>query len=284
MADVTDIANALAGMAAAAVYPNGTGAPSVAGVGVKVFPGWPSRKQLDDDLKAGRVNVSVFPMPTERNVTRYDRDMRTFATRQRTLALTLSGDGRTVTIGGTVTTPHIVGLVVDGKSYVYAVQTGDTLASIATALATLISPDVAVSSAGPAITFDRVRAIAPALAVTGTLYRELRRGEKQIMLTVWAPSPAARSAVGKPIANLMAEADWLQLPDTIPARIRVARIADDDREQEARIYRRDIVLEIEWAMVELIDATEVAVVELKRVGGGMGDEAEAPVVLSDGFA
>ena len=54
MADVSDIERALTTLAGGILYPQGTTAPSVAGVSIRIFRGWPIAKALDDDLRAGR--------------------------------------------------------------------------------------------------------------------------------------------------------------------------------------------------------------------------------------
>lgn len=72
MADQSDVAEALLGLATAAVYPGGPAAPSVAGVPVRLYRGWPDPETLAADLRAGAAHVSVFPEPRgEVNTTRY---------------------------------------------------------------------------------------------------------------------------------------------------------------------------------------------------------------------
>lgn len=66
MADLTDVGNALVGVVADAAYPNGTGSPSVGGCDIRVFQGWPDPTQLEQDLKSGKVQVSVFPRPGDK--------------------------------------------------------------------------------------------------------------------------------------------------------------------------------------------------------------------------
>ena len=63
MADITDVSNALVTVIAGIVYPNGTSQPSITGVPVLVYQGWPDAVQLRADLAAGKVHVSVYPQP-----------------------------------------------------------------------------------------------------------------------------------------------------------------------------------------------------------------------------
>lgn len=77
MADMTDVADALVTLIAAAMYPNGIGQPSVVETPIKVFQGWPTPQTLDKDFAAGVVDISVFPsaiarqgpfLPTEKSL------------------------------------------------------------------------------------------------------------------------------------------------------------------------------------------------------------------------
>jgi len=77
MADISEVLVVLAAQAAAAVYPNGTGQASVANCDIRVYPGWPNAAALDNDLLAGKVNISVYPTQSEKNTTRYERRWQT---------------------------------------------------------------------------------------------------------------------------------------------------------------------------------------------------------------
>lgn len=63
MADLTEVADALVQIVAAAVYPNGTTQPSVSGSDVIVYQGWPDPDTLDHDLAASKSHVSIWPRP-----------------------------------------------------------------------------------------------------------------------------------------------------------------------------------------------------------------------------
>jgi phage tail sheath gpL-like len=173
MADLTDVENALVALIAQAVYPNGTALPSVAAIPVKVYAGWPAAAQLDADLRAGIANVSVFPTDSEQNTTRYPKTWQTVAVNAPTL--TLAVNAQSVTVGGAVSTPCNLALLVSGKNYVYAVQATDTLTSIATALASLLAVDFpATTSVGAAINLPvSARIVAAKVGGSGTSMREL---------------------------------------------------------------------------------------------------------------
>lgn len=70
MADLSEVMTALVTLVSGAVYPNGTAAPSIVGLPVMCYPGWPVPNQLNADIAAGKAHVSVFPRQDERNTTR----------------------------------------------------------------------------------------------------------------------------------------------------------------------------------------------------------------------
>lgn len=71
MADLDDVLNMLATLAAGVIYPNGAGNASAVGCDVKIYSGWPVPNVLNDDIAAGNAHVSVYARPEERNTTRY---------------------------------------------------------------------------------------------------------------------------------------------------------------------------------------------------------------------
>ena len=68
MPDLSDVSAQIATICAATCYPNGTGSPSIAGVDIRIFEGWPVPAQLDADIAAGKINVSVYPVPNARQL------------------------------------------------------------------------------------------------------------------------------------------------------------------------------------------------------------------------
>ena len=85
------------------------------------------------------MNISVFPLDIEQNVTRYSTDWQELPSPPITLTMTVSG--QTVTIGGTPGCPLNTAVLVNNTPFVYPLQATDTPTSIATALAALISVD-----------------------------------------------------------------------------------------------------------------------------------------------
>lgn len=260
MADVSDVANTLVGLAASAVYPNGTGQASVTGAGIRVYQGWPVPQSLDADLKVGICHVSVFARPEERNVSRYPQDWQQKTVNAPTLTASIAG--QTITIAGTIpptNNPHNIAVLVNGKPYVYAVQTSDTLASIATALSALIAVAIpGTTSAGTVVTVAAAGRIAAArVGVTGTAIRELRRQERLFQITVWADTPGHRDSAAQAIDVSLAATNFLTLPDGTAGRLIYKSSTVTDDYQKDKLYRRDLFYTVEYATTQTETETQI---------------------------
>jgi hypothetical protein len=260
MADVIDVQNALVALIAQTLYPNGTSQPSIVAAPCKVYPGWPTQSQLDADLIAGTHHVTVYPSPTERNTTRYPKRWKTLAITAPTL--TLAVNGQQITVGGAMPAPFSacnMAILVSGKNYVYAVQSTDSLASIATALAALLAADYpGASSLGAVITVPTVGYIASAkVGTTGTSIREIRRQEKVFQITAWCDTPAHRDAVVGPVDVALAATQFLTLADGTAARLIYKSTLVDDAKQKAKLYRRDLIYTVEYATTQTATDTQI---------------------------
>lgn len=248
MADISDIQDSIATRIAAALYPNGTEAPSAIGAAAIVYPGWPQPAQLDKDIAAGRVNVSIWARGDGANTTRYQSTWQETGAPMATLTLTATSEN-TVTIGGTVAVHQVV--AINGQPY--AVQDDDTLAGIAAALAALL----------PGATSDGAELSCPtgirhaAIAANGTVSREVRRQTDTIQLSIWAPTPALRAATGRVLDNALADARFLTMPDGSSARVNYMNTRNSDESANALIYRRDVLYRVEYATTVSAVATQV---------------------------
>lgn len=250
MADVQDVLDTVAAQIAGFVYPNGTSQPSVTTKAINIFPGWPLPDQIDGDMPQGIADVSIFPMPNERNTTRYRTDAKVMSIVPATLTLTVSG--RTVTVGGVMPspfTPHNMAVLIAGRAFLYAVQAADTLTSIATALATLIAVSYpGTTNSGPVITLGAGATVQAArVGTTGTTAVEWERQTQTFQITVWAPDPTTRKTIGNAIKVALSQIAFLTMPDGFGARIRYLRNLLSDEAQKVRVYRRDFFYDIEYA-------------------------------------
>lgn len=252
MADLSDVSNALVSLIAQTVYPGGTGQPSAVTAPIRVYAGWPQSEQLNADLLSGKCHISVFPSKMERNSTRYLRQWVEMPVSPPTI--TLTQNGQQITIGGTVSACN-VSFLVGGQNYVYAVQSTDTLTGIATALAALIP---GASNAGAVITLSSSANIQSLrVGLNGTMYREVRRQEKQMMLCIWTPTPALRDQIAILIDAALVDLMFITMPDQSLAHVAYQSTFENDEKQKAALYRRDLNYLIEYATTEIAGATQV---------------------------
>lgn len=253
MADLSDVTDALVAIVAAAVYPNGTSQPPATGYPTKVFGGWPISTSLDADLRAGAVNISVFPQSEmEKVTTRYPREWQDQTRVQPSIVASIADHA--ITLSGQIVANDYLAIFVKGGIYAYKVLANDTLATVATAIAALINVDMPASSAGAVITVPATAAgrISARAAAPGTLIRELRRQQRGYQITVWAASPAARAATCKTIDPALTLLDSLAMPDGSMTWITYRHSGDFDGREANHIFRRDIFFSVEFATTEVM--------------------------------
>jgi hypothetical protein len=185
VSDVSDVESVLVSTLTQTIYPTGTANPSIVGARCKIYRGWPIPANLESDLIAGTVNISVFPQDNERNTTRYPREWQELPFS--VPGLTLTVEGNTITVGGTVSSPLNAAAVVNRKGYVYPVQPNDTLSSIATGLAALINVNTPATSQGQVISIaDPSVAVPPmTLQESGPLSRRFGGAVLASMAGFW---------------------------------------------------------------------------------------------------
>ncbi|MCK4121400.1 hypothetical protein HFK83_03320 [Ralstonia pseudosolanacearum] len=274
MADITDVSSVLMTTIAGIVYPNGTSQPSITGAAVAVLIGWPDAVQLRADLAANKVNVSIFPQPNMlRIIDSAMSDWSTPSAPVNTITLTLSGQA--VTVGGTVSTPQNAALVVDNKAYVYAVQAGDTLAGIATALAALVNVDQTATAAGAVVTIPGAKYISPRVGGQGVAVRETRRQEQGYQITVWANCFDQRDPIAAAIDSALSGIPHLTLADQSAA-LRFKNSRQDDSQQKEGIYRRDLFYAVEFSTFASQTLTQITAT-VENVSAGPSLDAQFPI-------
>lgn len=264
MSDIVDVQNSLVAIVAGAVYPSGTGAASVSGLPVVVYAGWPTASRLDADLLTGKAHITVYPTMIEQNKTRYFKDWNQASVNTATVTATITG--QTIVIGGAMPAPfvtHNVAAIVSGKSYVYAVLSSDTLATIATALAALIAADWAgTTAAAGVITLPALAVLTAArVGVTGTSIREIRRQERVFQITVWSSTPTQRDVIGAALDVALAATEFLSMPDGYGARLIYRNSHMTDDLQKAKLYRRDFQYSVEYATTQTAIDTQVTTIQ-----------------------
>lgn len=274
MADISDVQDAIVNLISATIYPEGMGAgAAMPSIPVKVYGGWPDPATLEADLKTSpaqpapsALHVSVFPLPMERNTTRYpDGAMETRPPINTYAAAIL---GNTVTITGAPPDPHRTQNVAVGigvRPYVHTALEGQTPAQIAAALAALIAVDIpAVVAIGADIVIPApYRVLFARVGGIGTVTREVARSEKAFQITIWADDHANRRTLAAQLDPVLASQVFLPLADGTSARMIRRSSTDMDRAERFGAYRRDLVYSMEYATTKVEAAPEIVAMEVE---------------------
>ena len=255
MADISQVENVLTALIAQAIYPDGTGNPSITGQVTNIYRGWPIARNLDQDLANNQVNISVVPWGNARDVTRFWREWQPVA--QPTNSLTATVSGQSVALGGTSSSPLNVAITATNRTYVYAVQPADTLTSIATAMAALVNADQSATSSGAVITIPAASGLNATVGGTGAMIRELRRQKQNFMVTFWCPDPDTRDAIVPAVDLALTEPAYITLPDGSAGRIIYAGTTPSDRGENENLYRRDLIFSVEYATTQTQAAYQI---------------------------
>lgn len=235
MATILEIQNALGSLIQTAVYPNGTNNPSIANCQVNIVSGWPIKNRLDADLLAGNAQVSIYQVPgLERQAPWLARVWRDVAINPATITLTVSGS--TVTVGGTISTPQSCMIVVNDIGYPYAIQSIDTLNTIAENIAAILP---SATSLANVITISDAYKIEARISTSGTAVLPLKRQEMGFMLSIWSPNFTIRDVLGSAIDAACTYAQRIQLPDQL-ANLNYKKQSDTDMLEKSILYRRDL--------------------------------------------
>lgn len=265
MADLSDVENVLVSLITQIVYPNGTAADSAVGQPCRVFRGWPIPANLDADLKADVVNISVFPLDGEQNVTRFSTDWTVIPSPR--ITLTMSVSGTAVTIGGRVCCPLNAAIVVDGTAFIYPLQAKDTPTSVATALAVLINTTFAASSNGAVVTVPGATKLEARLGTVANIVQEIKRQKKPFRITIWCNSPLIRDTVARLLDPALASLTDIALGDGTAGRIRYVRTHPEDGAQKSMLYRRDLVYSVEYGTIISQRAATIIAEQINITGG-----------------
>jgi hypothetical protein len=243
MADLSDVESALVSAITAAVYPSGTSGASAVGAPCRIGRGWPTSDQLDTDLAAGNVTISVFPQPGGvRNTVKYERFWQVGTAGSPTL--TVSTNENVVTFAGIGGTGQIAGVLWQGKPFAYVVQAADTPATVALAFAGYIA---GATVSGAVLTLP-VGGDYPLASVVGTstMNEEIGREEQVFVISLWCPSPTTRDATGKVLQPALRAIDFLTLADNSAGWMRYRGERVDDFPSKDALWRRDLLYTVDY--------------------------------------
>ena len=250
MADESDVETALVALSSAALYPNGINSPSIPGPDCRIYRGWPNSAALEADLTAGWINVTIFPVTGHsRTTTRYTQLRLGNPTSP---TLTVSVSGVSVTFGGSAALGQVAGLLLDGpagQSYAYRTQIGDNPAQVAANLAALARATTIVQLSGSTLTIPGVGCLTARVVADGSAQQEIRRQEQDFRVTCWCPTPTSRDAAAVAIDLALAQLTFITLPDGSMGKLTYAGTRVFDQSQDALLYRRDLLYEVEYPTI-----------------------------------
>lgn len=264
MADISDVAKAVRDVAAAALAEAGMLQPGAGWAGTRVFWGWPG-PEIDADLAKGVVNVSVYPRSTVRNLGPYLDGWQDDLVPVASMTVEVGDDGDTVTFAGTASLAGMIAAVSvgDALTATHVIQSSDTPASVATALAALLEPDwPGAEATGAVLTIPGAYGLQARVVASGTESKEVRRVVQGLVITVWAPTAASRDAVAKVVDNAFMEARRLPLPDGTTGFITYDGTGFDEEARKAPLMRRDINVSVEYPSIQTRAAPAVAAIDI----------------------
>jgi len=245
MADQSDVETALVNAIAQAIYPEGPSFPGVISVPCRIYRGWPDSAALDNDLKAGWVNISVFPLSVGmRNTTRYMDFWQLLADQPPTLEVHVTGT--TATFSGTAQAGQLAGLLVNNSAFVYPVQATDTPASVAAALAAKVAGTQPASTNGASVIVPGAYRLIGRVVVPQPALWQTRRQEQNFRVTLWCPDPLTRDAAASAIDAEFAQAQFLRLADGSLGRLLFQSSTTMDNAEVVGLYRRDLLYSVEY--------------------------------------
>jgi hypothetical protein len=281
MADLSDVQSALAQLAQAALYPDGvrtfTQPSPVAGAPVIIYPGWPDPATLDRDLAAGKVHVSIFTRPEERNTTRFPTQWQELSNPMPSASAIVAGS--TVTFAGSVVPPLNFAVIVNGNAYLYAAQAGDDLTRVCNALLGEIDNDIpGTKASGASITLGpSAHQIQARVGAVGQSIKEVRRQERLFQLSVWANTPALRSGVAGALDVYLAGLERFVLPDQSLARLIYKGSPVLDDAQKENVYRRDLLYTVEYATTAVRSDAQIVIEQINVSGRRDGATSATPI-------
>jgi hypothetical protein len=293
MADVSDITAYFANVAANACYPNGFEKPSVAGMDVLIFEGWPIPEVLDLDLtgrqlgnggvvprlRGPRANVSIFPLdsPGERIYQILD-EVYTIVPPVYGLTASLTqapiGGAFSLTLSGTPGATEFLTVEID--NFFISSRGGASVAAILSAVAADINNFKSLAPLVPAYNPSYVATVngntlivggaaycTPRLGVQATLGKVTHRQRQSVMVSIWAPDHKSRSALAAAVDNVIKQNIKITLPDTSMALVCYNRTNVSDSHEPVACYRRDLVYHVDYATIFEFPGTVISSVTMQ---------------------
>lgn len=175
----------------------------------RVYRGWPLPNRLPPDLAAGGFHISIYSVPNvQRNEPRFHRDFE--ALPRPPIMLTATTSGSTVTLSGQGASGQVVGIAVGQTGYSVRIASEATPEALAASLAAMIPGAVA---AGSSVEISAPGAISAGVVADTTMLRPLQTQVQRFLVSIWAPSDAARVAIQGRLLPPILGPDSFAMPD-----------------------------------------------------------------------
>lgn len=245
MADQADVETALASVVANALYPNGVAAPSAVGGTCRVYRGLPTSPTLGADLAAGVVHVTVNASEDVKNVTRFARKWQVVSAVPATLIVTVGGNS--ATFSGGCALGQLAGLVANGLAFPYAVQSNDSLPTVASNIAAVLrQAGWLVEYAGATVTLPNADKFTARVVSGANALQEIKRQVQVFEITVWCPAPLLRDAVSPVVDQALGGLQFMPLSDGSTARLIFVGSDAADGAADAALYKRTLRYSAEY--------------------------------------
>lgn len=264
MPDRSDVEQALAGLIAGTLYPNGSMSDSVVGAVCKVYRGWPVANALESDLEQGMAHISVVPIAgAVRDRTRYSTEWQG-ASPPATVTATVSGDQ--VDFAGVGGSGQVAGIRVDGQAYAYRMRNGDSAALVAAVLAAEIRVDRPAVAIGSSVHLLNGRNILARVVTDGQGGQELRRQQAGFRASFWCPDPVIRDQIVGLVDTALAALTFMDVGGWA-CRLQLSGESSTDDGAAAGLWRRDLLYTVEYptVMIETLPAMLFGVAEVNAV-------------------
>lgn len=264
MPDRSDVEQALAGLVADTLYPNGSGSDSVIGNVCKIYRGWPVANALETDLEQGIVHVSVVPIAgAVRDRTRYSTEWQGVSP-PATVTVSVASDY--VTFAGPGGPGQVAGIRVDERAYAYRMRTGDSAALVAAVLAADIRADRPAVATGSSVYLLNGRNILARVVTDGHGGQEFRRQEGRFRVSFWCPDPVIRDGTVSLVDTALAALTFMDVGGWA-CRLQLTGESSTDDGAAAGLWRRDLLYSVEYPTVttETLPAMLFGVAEVNAV-------------------
>jgi hypothetical protein len=105
------------------------------------------------------------------------------------------------------------------------------------------------------------------IGAIGSVIREIKRQKRGFQITFWCPTEALRDLIVPPCDVVLANTDYLSLPDGSLGRLIYVGSRVSDRVEREGLYRRDLIYSVEYGTTQTMTAAQVVVEKFVYTGG-----------------